>query len=206
MPRPGTHWLASKQSPQERRAPARSAFHHLRAILRPSPFRKAARTEARPPGIVQADLNPSDDRQWLKLSAESRCGWHGEPVLKNRRVDAPKVDARFQVAPVEIEQARCCAHEPAAHVLARKEYGAGGTVIRAGRAVLGDPAPELAKAHHQHAVRQARRFQFVLEALERIRELEEQVRLARKLVGVRIVAALKGVIDTRFAQISRGRR
>ena len=118
-----------------------------------------------------------------------------QPVLEHGGVDPPEVDGHFQVAVVEVEEARGLTDQAGAHMLPDEEDRPGRAVVRAGRAVLVHSPPELAEAQDQHAVRQAGRIQVLLESPERLGELEEQAGVRSKLTVVRVVAALLGVID-----------
>ncbi len=107
--------------------------------------------------------------QWqpLKLPAEYLERRQSEPLIEQRRIDAPEVDRPRKVAVPQVSERGCFADEAGLHARAGEENGARGTVVGAERSILCGPAAELAEGHHNDTISQLDRGQVVEKCTDR---------------------------------------
>src|SRR5262245_1010591 len=117
--------------------------------------------------------------QWqrLNVSAQSRLGGQGQPLLQYRGVDTAEVHRHLEVAVLQVQQLGRCADQPGPHAGTSEEDGPGGAVVGALRAVLLDAAAEFTEAQHRHPFGQASSRQVIQERLQGARQLAQQVRM-----------------------------
>ena len=132
-----------------------------------------------------------------KATAQGLLRRQAEPIFQDGGIDAAEVHGHLQVAVDQVGEARVGPVQPRPDARAGQEDRPGRAVVGPHRAVLRDPAAELAEDHHQHAVGQPRRRQVVEERPERRRELLQQRGVARELMAVGVVATLLEVVDAR---------
>src|SRR5271157_3859895 len=140
-------------------------------------------------------LRSMNQRQGFKSAAKGSRGGEAEPVFEYGCVDPAKVDGLPRIAVGKVGQAGHLAVNSALHPLPRQQDQAGGAMVGSRRAVLGDPAAELAEAENQHAIGQFRRGQVVEEGLEGGGEDSQQPVVRLELPGVRVIARLHCVKD-----------